>query len=75
MLTVYDLTHEKFFARNAAVEKTLQQKKALIQQASHIISISDNTKNDVVSYYNIVPEKVTTVYLASSLMTRLTIVV
>jgi glycosyltransferase involved in cell wall biosynthesis len=66
VLTVYDLTHEKFFARNAAVEKILEQKKALIQQASHIISISDNTKKDVVSYYNIAPEKITTVYLASS---------
>jgi glycosyltransferase involved in cell wall biosynthesis len=66
VLTVYDLTHEKFFARNAAVEKTLEKKKTLIERASHIISISDNTKKDIVSYYNIAPEKITTVYLASS---------
>ncbi|MBL7744902.1 MAG: glycosyltransferase family 4 protein [Chitinophagaceae bacterium] len=66
VLTVYDLTHEKFFARNAAVEKTLAQKKLLIEKAAHIVSISENTKNDVVNYYHIAPEKITTVYLASS---------
>lgn len=66
VLTVYDLTHEKFFAKNGVVEKIVEQKKILIQRASHIISISENTKKDIISYYGIAPEKITTVYLASS---------
>lgn len=64
VLTVYDLTHEKFFAKSASTDKVLEQKKKLIESAHHIISISENTKKDIIDYYKIPAERITTVYLA-----------
>lgn len=64
VLTVYDLTHEKFFTKSASTDKVLASKKKLIEGAHHIISISENTKKDVIEYYNIPAEKITTIYLA-----------
>jgi glycosyltransferase involved in cell wall biosynthesis len=66
ILTVYDLTHEKFFAKGASLDVMLAKKKKLIEAASHIVSISENTKKDVIEYYGIDPAKITTIYLASS---------
>jgi glycosyltransferase involved in cell wall biosynthesis len=39
-------------------------KKQLINAARHIIAISENTRKDVIEYYQVSPQKVTTVYLA-----------
>jgi glycosyltransferase involved in cell wall biosynthesis len=64
VLTVYDLTHEKFFANSPSTQKTLDWKKELILAANHIVAISGNTKKDVVEYYKVAPEKITTVYLS-----------
>ncbi|MDB5110284.1 MAG: glycosyltransferase family 1 protein, partial [Mucilaginibacter sp.] len=57
-------TNEKFFDGTPLTKKVLNWKKQLILRADHIISISENTKNDIVSYYNIDPAKITTIYLA-----------
>jgi glycosyltransferase involved in cell wall biosynthesis len=66
VLTVYDLTHEKFFGKTPSVQQLLERKKKLINAATHIVAISENTKKDVVEEYGIDPSKVTTIYLASS---------
>lgn len=64
VLTVYDLTNEKFNDNSDLTNKVLHWKKQLIEKADHIISISENTKKDVIEYYGIQPEKITTVYLS-----------
>lgn len=64
VLTVYDLTNEKFNDHTPLTEKILVWKKQLIEAADHIIAISENTRKDVIEYYKIAPEKVTTVYLS-----------
>ena len=64
VLTVYDLTNEKFNDHSLLTEKVLAWKKELISQAAHIIAISENTRKDVIEYSNVAPEKVTTVYLS-----------
>ena len=64
VLTVYDLTHEKFNSNSASTRKVLAWKKKLIGIADHIISISENTKKDIVEFYRISPEKITTTYLS-----------
>src|SRR5260221_11022086 len=51
VLTVYDLTNEKFNDNSALTKKILVWKKKLIQAADHIISISENTKKDIVEFY------------------------
>lgn len=64
VLTVYDLTNEKFNDHTALTEKVLGWKKQLISRADHIIAISENTRKDVIDYYQADPAKVTTVYLS-----------
>lgn len=64
VLTVHDLTNEKFNDHSSLTEKVLGWKKRLISRADHIIAISENTRKDIIEHYNLSPEKVTTVYLA-----------
>lgn len=64
VLTVYDLTNEKFNDHSPLTEKVLAWKKELISRAAHIIAISENTRKDVIDYYQVAPGKVTTVYLS-----------
>lgn len=71
VLTVYDLTNEKFNDHSSLTKKVLCWKNELISRASHIIAISDNTRRDVIEYYNLAPEKVTTVYLSGGFATDL----
>lgn len=66
VLTVYDLTHEKFFGKTPSVQQLLERKKKLIDNATRIIAISENTKNDIVDYYKTDASKISTIYLASS---------
>lgn len=66
VLTVYDLTNERFRDSSALTRKILDWKKHLIAKAEHIVAISENTKKDIVEYYRVHPDKVSTVYLASS---------
>jgi glycosyltransferase involved in cell wall biosynthesis len=64
VLTVYDLTNEKFNDNTALTQKVLDWKRKLILAADHIVSISENTKKDIIEFYKIAPEKITTVYLS-----------
>ncbi|MCF7800156.1 glycosyltransferase family 4 protein [Candidatus Babeliales bacterium] len=67
ILTVYDMIHEifkeKYFPRSDAF---IKKKKILIQKASKIIAISNHTKQDIIKLYDINPEKINVVHLASS---------
>ena len=61
VITVYDLIHEKFshFYNNQYFNK----KKMAIKNADAVICISENTKKDLLEYYQVEEQKVHVVYL------------
>lgn len=63
VITVHDMTHEKYpelFKNNR--DYTLKYKERVIKKASHVIAISESTKKDLVSFYQIPATKITTIY-------------
>ena len=64
-LTIYDLIHEKFpdYYSKTFKEFTLKKKEEAIKKADHIICISENTKSDLLNYYKVNENKVSTVHL------------
>ena len=58
IITVYDLIHERI--RNV---QSQFDKKELINKAAHIICISNQTKKDLIKYYNVKSKKISVVYL------------
>jgi glycosyltransferase involved in cell wall biosynthesis len=63
VLTVHDMTHERFpeiFYKNK--DFTLHYKRKAIEQATHLIAISENTKKDLLEYYNVPEEKISVIY-------------
>lgn len=62
VVTVHDLVKELYpdFARHR--EDFIERRKKLLMAADHIIAVSNNTKEDVVSFYGVDPGKVTVVY-------------
>jgi glycosyltransferase involved in cell wall biosynthesis len=65
--TVYDLTNEKFPNFFPQSNNITNLKKKTILNSDHVICISDNTKKDLINFFNINPDKVTTTLLASDL--------
>ncbi|HAL64815.1 MAG TPA: glycosyltransferase family 1 protein [Bacteroidales bacterium] len=66
VITVFDMIHEKLpqlYKNN----KLSNRKSILCKKASHIIAISQNTKQDLTNLLNIDPRKVSVVHLANSL--------
>lgn len=63
VLTVHDMTHELFpeiFSKYK--DFTLLYKKKAIENATHLIAISQNTKKDLLAIYDIPEEKISVVY-------------
>tara|TARA_B100001540_G_C15815291_1_gene646891 strand:+ start:1928 stop:3016 length:1089 start_codon:yes stop_codon:yes gene_type:complete len=60
IITVYDLIHEKY---SDYYKKDFHSKINSLNNADHIICISENTKKDLLDYYNIENDKVTTIHL------------
>ncbi len=50
VITIHDLIHEKFYSGLRKYLHVYQKKKAL-KNASHIITVSENTKKDLLSFY------------------------
>lgn len=70
VLTVYDMTDEilpQYFPSHSRTKSLVENKKLVLQKSDHIISISHNTKADLVRLYDICPSKVSVVYLGHSL--------
>ncbi len=68
VLTVYDMIYEKFpsfFHTKSSVE-FVTQKKECIDLADAIICISENTKKDLVDYYDVDKNKIYVIYLGVS---------
>ncbi|HEX9252863.1 MAG TPA: glycosyltransferase family 1 protein [Ignavibacteriaceae bacterium] len=67
IITVYDLIQEKFPEIINSIDKTLENKKAVLSKAQIILAISNSTKNDLIQLYGISAEKIEVVYLAASI--------
>ncbi len=66
VITVHDMIHE-LFPGHVRDDGTAVNKRLLCRQASRIIAVSDNTKNDVCRLLDVAPEKITVIHHATSL--------
>ncbi len=66
VLTVFDMIHE-IHPELFKGDPTPIQKKHLVEFATRIIAISENTKKDIIKFYNIDPAIITVIPLATSL--------
>ncbi len=69
VVTFHDLTNEKLagtFEELRLDKKLLDQKKTIIEKATCIIAVSENTKKDIIEYYQVDPSKIKVVYLGNS---------
>ena len=63
IVTVYDLIHE---ITSSKVNKIVKPKQKMLDIADHIICISQNTKNDLLNFYDIDEKKVSVIYLGGN---------
>jgi glycosyltransferase involved in cell wall biosynthesis len=66
VITVYDMIHE-IYPEYYINDRTLGIKKNVLEKASMIIAISQNTKNDLMDLFNIPDEKIEVIHLSSSM--------
>lgn len=62
VLTVHDMIHEKFPEYFSKDDKTASNKALLVEKATRIIAINQNTKNDLVKILNVDPDKIDVIY-------------
>ncbi len=63
-ITVYDMINEKFPQSFSRFDHIRKIKASAVKRADHIICISHNTKNDLIDYLDIDPDKISVVYLS-----------
>lgn len=64
VVTIHDLIFEKYPKQYSLIDRTIYGKKFryACMHADHIISVSEQTKSDIIEQYGIPPEKITTTY-------------
>ena len=62
VLTVHDMIAELYSDTYRFKDGQLQGKRKLIPLASHIIAVSEHTKQDIVNLFGIAPEKISVIY-------------
>ena len=68
VVTVHDMTHEKFSGIYPVNQRVIAAKRKIIPQADKIIAVSENTKRDIIEYYpDINPAKITVIYHGASM--------
>jgi glycosyltransferase involved in cell wall biosynthesis len=67
VLTVHDMIHERYPEEYPTDDPTTVRKQRLVDQAAHIIAVSQSTKNDLIEFYNVQEERVSVVYHGCSL--------
>jgi glycosyltransferase involved in cell wall biosynthesis len=65
VITVYDMIHELFPNCFSPQDPTAAWKKQLIENADLVIAISHNTKNDIVRFTDINPDRISVTYLGN----------
>lgn len=70
VITIHDLIHEKFSGLYPShfndTAKVIAERKNILKRADKIIAISQSTKNDIVSIYNIPADAIDVVYHGNS---------
>jgi glycosyltransferase involved in cell wall biosynthesis len=68
VLTIYDMINQLFPQNFKDVTKIIERKSLLMQKATRIIAISQNTKNDILKFYPFIDaNKIDVVYLYHSI--------
>ncbi len=67
VITVHDMTYEKFPQLFSESEHVIKQKKEVITRANRIIAISENTKKDIIELLHVKPEKIDVIYHGTSM--------
>lgn len=67
ILTVYDMIHELIPSEISPTDQTSRLKLLSVNDSDHIICISQNTKSDLMNFFNIPESKVSVVYLGCDL--------
>ena len=67
VITVYDMINEKLPGVFSHNDKASYYKKITAERADHIICISKNTKDDLISHFNVPETKISVVYLGCSI--------
>jgi len=62
-ITVYDMIHELYSEQFSAKDKTTERKKKAFDRVDHIISISHNTKSDLINIFGIDESKISVIHL------------
>lgn len=65
--TIHDFTPEKYPGSFSRFNNTIEAKKRIIKEADGIICISETTKKDMLSLYNVPEEKIKVIYHGNSL--------
>ena len=67
ILSVYDMIHERFPRQFTGPDLYISELKAkAVARADHLIVISNNTRDDLIEFLSVSPEKITVIPLASS---------
>jgi glycosyltransferase involved in cell wall biosynthesis len=67
VFTVFDMAHEKYPEMFGDAATVIRNKKLVVENATRIIAISQSTKDDMLQEYEIDTNKITVIYLATSL--------
>lgn len=70
VVTVHDMIHEIFPEHFPLDDGTAERKRRAIRRADQIIAISGNTKNDIVRFVDIDPDRITVIPHATNLNAR-----
>lgn len=62
VLTIHDMTHERFPQYFSSKDATIDNKRLLAKHATRIIAISENTKRDIVDILNVDESKIDVIY-------------
>lgn len=72
IITVHDMTHEKYPGNFSKLDNTIKLKKNSVMNADGIICISNSTKKDLLELYSIPEEKIKVIYHGNSLKYNVT---
>jgi glycosyltransferase involved in cell wall biosynthesis len=65
VLTVYDMTFERYPEMFRGGHRTAGPKKSAVLRADHVICISESTRNDLIEFTGVAKDKTSVVYLAA----------
>jgi glycosyltransferase involved in cell wall biosynthesis len=69
VVTVFDMTHEKFPGEFSPGDKTSRNKALAVARADHVICISENTRKDLIEHLGVPPERTSVTHLGYRLTT------